>query len=488
MRALVVSIVCSLCALSSVKHDAMAQDVFAGKDSGGGQPEGFDAGDGNSGPENFADRERYRPLPSYTNCGPWYNSYDRFVHDMMRHYGGMCEVRNGNQVWCHARIAGNCNADATGGRPDSPVLDTGVRYTPQCQSICDRTVAQPVPPPPFPTPVLRRPIDLSADDLPCSMPSLEQLAQAPDGGDFAVAAALPPEGGDVAEARRLPPQDGEVAIALALPSTKTLTGGVTETGVFAPQPPPLVLRGKATINGWPLPPQNGYRLQGYATKSLRIPVTYKTTNGGRPTVSTGVQGRIVPTDHSAKIHMVLTGGAHHYSEEEGRYRCISGFLQGMAAEMSQQARTGEAEKAKAENKAARQSDKARGTTCEIRANPPQAFEDAVVHPDEEPIGAGKFVTDMLDKVFHNNKELEEQFPKLKQSLKFLGPLLEGAGLVKSFKDTYEVMTLRDQRIRKIIQSSPDRFIDPAQFCWFVGQDAADTYALTVRSIFSLKIK
>jgi hypothetical protein len=142
MRARTVAVLGLLSLLLAVAQRAPAQDSFAGS-SNSPPSESFNANDnGNNAADNFSDGARYRPLPGYTNCAPWYNSYNNFVLAMMQHYGGFCEIRHGNQVWCHARMAGTCNADATGGRPDSPLLDTGVRYTPQCRSVCDRLVGQ----------------------------------------------------------------------------------------------------------------------------------------------------------------------------------------------------------------------------------------------------------------------------------------------------------------------------------------------------------
>jgi hypothetical protein len=144
LRARTVAVLGLLSLLLAAAQRVSAQDSFAGGSNNSSPPESFNAND-NGAPDNFSDSARYRPLPGYTNCGPWYNNYNNFVRAMTQHYGGFCEVRNGNQVWCHARIPGTCNADATGGRPDSPMLDTGVRYTPQCRSVCDRLAGrQPV--------------------------------------------------------------------------------------------------------------------------------------------------------------------------------------------------------------------------------------------------------------------------------------------------------------------------------------------------------
>ena len=108
---------------------------------------------------------------------------------------------------------------------------------------------------------------------PCDMPSFQDLALTPDDGAVAVAYSLAPEGGDIAVAQSLAPDDGDIAVALALSSPVTLQGGVKQNDVFYPQPPPTVLRGKVSVNGWPTAPDKP--LQGYVTKSLRIPVTYK---------------------------------------------------------------------------------------------------------------------------------------------------------------------------------------------------------------------
>jgi hypothetical protein len=133
---------------------ARAQDIFSSGDSGtpnipdstGGGPYQFGStiGPGDCTGINriyVAGRCNSRPLPGYTNCGPYYNSYQYYVQVTLKHLSGACEIRNGNQLWCHQRKPGMCNPDL-GGLPDVPLVDSGTRLTQNCQSICDRTIAK----------------------------------------------------------------------------------------------------------------------------------------------------------------------------------------------------------------------------------------------------------------------------------------------------------------------------------------------------------
>lgn len=136
---------------------ALAQDSFSSGDQGNspgdvfnGNPNPSNADFGSAvGPGNCTGiykewingRCNPRQLPGYTNCGPYYNSYQNFVQATLQHLGGACVIRNGNQLWCHQREAGMCNPDA-GGRPDWSLVDSGTRLTPTCQTVCDPTVAQ----------------------------------------------------------------------------------------------------------------------------------------------------------------------------------------------------------------------------------------------------------------------------------------------------------------------------------------------------------
>ncbi len=355
------SIFLGLLIIAAPAHFAHAQDVFSSGDSdssSGGGPAGDNFNGGDPGGEHYDAGEltphsKIRPLPGYTNCGPWYNSYQNFVEAMMKHYAGWCQVRNGNQVWCHARKAGNCNPDATGGQPDSPILDTGVRYTPNCQSVCDRRVVEGIPFQPAPINHAR-----IAPKPPCSMPPLEQLAQPLQDGDVAVAYALPSDngdiGGDVAVAQALSPDSGDiggdVAVALALPAQVTLNGQATQVtlsgqatinGVFLAPPPDLVVQGRRVQSG--LQSSKPIKLQGYVTKSLRIPVTYKSAHPKTRNVSPAVK---------QKETLILQGNAGTYDAEVGKQRFIAGFIEGMQAELKHLNHHGHEAKDEDEKKAA----------------------------------------------------------------------------------------------------------------------------------------
>jgi len=88
---------------------AEAQETVSAGSGGSSGDESFATGDNPDGsPENFSDGSRYRPLPSYTNCGPWYNSYQNFVRAMMSHVAARAHWRTSAaravQVaeWCQA--------------------------------------------------------------------------------------------------------------------------------------------------------------------------------------------------------------------------------------------------------------------------------------------------------------------------------------------------------------------------------------------------
>jgi hypothetical protein len=143
------------CLVAAVSvQSAFAQDVFSSGDSGnsdipdssGGGPDQFGStiapGDCTGIDRIYvAGRCSSKPLPGYTNCGPYYNSYQYYVQATLKHLSGACVVRNGNQLWCHQKKAGMCNPDL-GGLPDVPLVDSGTRLTQNCQSVCDRTIAK----------------------------------------------------------------------------------------------------------------------------------------------------------------------------------------------------------------------------------------------------------------------------------------------------------------------------------------------------------
>ena len=181
-----IAVIVLLSLLVGANRDAVrAQDVFSGGDQGGS--ESFNGGD--SGPESGGGpagctgidrfwsngRCNYRPLPGYTGCGPYYNSYDIYVQATLKHLGGACIIRNGNQLWCHERQPGLCNPGA-GGRPDSPLLDSGTRLTRDCSSICDLTVARAQPSGGPPPPVMTNPVT-EQPCTPVASPADQQLGR-----------------------------------------------------------------------------------------------------------------------------------------------------------------------------------------------------------------------------------------------------------------------------------------------------------------------
>lgn len=136
-----------LLALGCALTQAAAQDVFSSGGEGGGS-DTFNSGGGSDGDTGGGSasggctgidqmilygRCVPRPLPGMVGCQPYYNSYQYFVQKMMEHLQ-VCEMR-GNQVWCHALKGGTCNPEL-GGRPEWPLVDTGTRYTPDCQQVC----------------------------------------------------------------------------------------------------------------------------------------------------------------------------------------------------------------------------------------------------------------------------------------------------------------------------------------------------------------
>ena len=132
---------CVICAIFI--HTARAQEVFSGGDQGSDNEE-FNSNDGGPGPGGGPSGGFYgghRQITNYTGCGPWYNSYNNYVQTMLKHWGGGCEMRNGNQIFCHQRKAGMCNPDA-GELPEWPLVDSGSRFTPNCQQICDFNVGK----------------------------------------------------------------------------------------------------------------------------------------------------------------------------------------------------------------------------------------------------------------------------------------------------------------------------------------------------------
>jgi len=456
-------------------HFARAQDYFSSgdSDSGGGGPsnENFSSGDdgNNGGPSNdsFGGSPRYRPLPGYTNCGPWYNSYSNFVRAMMQHYGGWCQVRNGNQVWCHARKAGNCNPDATGGQPNSPILDTGMRYTPNCQSVCDRTVAEGGHYEPVPMTRTRTP----PVPPPCEMPSVEQLAQPPDDGAIAVAYALPPDDGDVAVAEALPPDDGDIAVALALPAPVTLSGGATKAGVFMAPSPPVRLTGGVSENQNSTPPQKPVRLRGFLTKSLRVPITYKPSHP-KP-LNTSPQFKQQETK-------VLQGSAGTYSADVGKERFMEGLREGMLNELKQLARQGQEKKVEDEQKLAKKREKLLNKQCEIKGSPSPVFGE--LNPKKNVGEVGKFIIDIFNDGIAEEKKTRRLY-KLKK-IPLIGPIFGGLDFVTSYVETFQTLMERDKRIRDAMENSAGHDLDPRDVGYIAGQDLADAYQVYLKGSFA----
>jgi hypothetical protein len=312
---------------------------------------------------------------------------------------------------------------------------------------------------------------------PCDMPTPEQLAQVPDDGDVAIAYMLPPEGGDIAQAQMLPPEDGDIAVALALPSEVTLKGGVRQNGTFTAPAKPTVLRGKASVNGWPTAPDGSKKLQGYAVKSLRVPVTYQPAHS-RPSG--------VSPQESTKIQLVLSGGTNLYNPEVGEQRFIAGFLQCMAARLKEKSRYGFRPPPKEPEP---------GESCKINPKPPRpqaVFDDAINEPDEDPAGAAKFFTDMFDEAFKHNKTLAERWPGIEKTLGVFGPLVAGASFIKPYRDTLKEIMKRDKALQKElaqVNGADPRYAsrqpDPQDVGCLVGQDMADAYVYFVQTSFAL---
>ena len=490
------SLLAAICAFAMATPAARSQETFnasAAPDAAGPTDEKFDGGDKDDGEpplgheggpctgiNRVLNRGRCNPrqLPSYTGCGPYYNDYSNYVRETLKHFSGLCEVR-GSELWCHQRIAGMCNPSA-GGLPEDPLVDSGMRLTPSCEMVCQGRA-----PPPSTLsrqPPAYEPIAPVPSPPTCDMPSLEQLAEAPLDGDVAVAYLMAPDDGDIAIAQSLAPEDGDIAVALALPDTLVLKGGAMKTGVFVAEPPPVVLRGKASVNGWRMPPAQpagSKRLQGYATKSIRIPATYKPSRPKSQALSPQTQ---------TTMQLVLSGGVNKYDPDVGRERFISGFLQGMAHRMQELTNHFE-EKPRVQLLTEKEREQWRKSDmCQIHTEAEPVFEDAIVRPAKKPTGAAKFIVDMVEAVVKHGDGGAFEKGNLAKALKYVGPLVSGADFINTYRETFQKFVERDEKLMKALEASPTQDVDPAYYGYLAGEDSADAYSYMVKSVFSLVIK
>ncbi|MEO8467600.1 MAG: hypothetical protein ABI640_19925 [Gammaproteobacteria bacterium] len=358
--------------------------------------------------------------------------------------------------------AGPCRPFGLGGY-DWCQNPEGTRLPDGC--VCDRGV--PAPPRPLRTPIERDPAE-----APCEMPAPADLARPPDDGDVAVAYVLAPDGGDI-------------AVALALRADTTLTGGVKQDDVFTPPPKPLALQGRATVNGWPTLPDKPIRLQGFATQTLRVPVTYKPAQR-KPSTITPQQKRTV--------QLVLTGGTDTYDPEVGKQRFITGFLQCMNKALK--AETHYQGLVKVKPRGPPQScslEVPAGAQGRTRPTVQRAI-DTPLDP-KKPVATTGFITSAIDTVFKSNPTLQQYFPQLEKVVGIFGPVIDGADMLTSYKETLDKISARDVLLRKALDTVngndpryASRELDPLDVGCLAGKDAADAYIYYVKTVVQLTLK
>ncbi|MBS0580624.1 MAG: hypothetical protein JSR36_15310 [Proteobacteria bacterium] len=350
--------------------------------------------------------------------------------------------------------------------------------------------------PPFPTPIPKpvpepqptvggetdpkyTPVDTTLSG-PCeeATPGPDVLAQPPEDGDVAIAYLMAPDGGDVAVAR---PLDGARGVVLA--KQVTLTGGISTDRFTVPDR--TLLRGATSVNGWPTAPSNPARFSLYATKSLRVPITYKPVRQPPP-AAPGTLGQ-VPRGR--------------YSAEVAQQRFLAGFLQCMDQELiklTPRPNRREYHRKNREFNYLCQFEKAKtppGKIPQIIENP---FRDEVPDvpdtPDapEIPVN-GKYLEkvstliDMFDEAVKHQHDLEKAFPQFARSLGLIGPLAKGSALVEDYAKVLKKLYSRDKQLRKDLAAA-DRagtYLDPKDVGCLAGRDAADAYAYYVKTGFQL---